>query len=300
MKQVVIDKKECTGCGICVQICPYKAIAMTAGKAEFILDECFLCGHCQAVCAVDAVTIDALESSFALVTVQETTEVVQPGQYDIAGLVGLMRSRRSCRKYKDKVVTPAILKDLVKIGTTAPSGTNSQGWDFVLLPTRGEVLVLGELTAEYFRKLNKQARSRVLRGLMKIFGHDKLGQYYRNYHDSVAEALKEWDEQEIDRLFHGATACILVTGKHCASCPAEDALLASQNILLAAHAMGLGSCLIGFAVEAMRRTPEMRKEMMLNEDEQIYSVIALGYPAVAYARPANRMSVESRIYSEHS
>ncbi len=298
MKQVVIDKKQCTGCGICVQICPYRAIIMTAGKAEFVLDECFLCGQCQAVCAVDAVIIDALESSLGLVTVQETTEVVQPGQYDTAGLVTLMRSRRSCRKYKGKAVAPAILEDLVKIGTTAPSGTNSQGWNFILLPTRGDVLVLGALTADYFRKLNKQAKSGVLRGLMKIFGHDKLGHYYRNYHDSVAEALKEWDEQGGDRLFHGATSCILVTGKRSASCPAEDALLASQNILLAAHAMGLGSCLIGFAVEALRRTPEMRKKMMVAEDEQVYSVIALGYPVVTYIRPANRKFVQPRIYTE--
>ena len=59
----------------------------------------------------------------------------------------------------------------------------------------------------------------------------------------------------MDRLFHGAAAAILVTGRRQASCPAEDALLATQNILLAAHAMGLGSCLIGFAVEAMRRDP---------------------------------------------
>jgi nitroreductase len=272
---------------------------MNADKAEFILDECFLCGQCQAVCPVDAVTIDALESSLGLVTVQEMAEVVQPGHYDTAGLVTLMRSRRSCRKYKGKAVTSAILEDLVKIGTTAPSGTNSQGWNFILLPTRDDVLVLGELTAEYFRKLNRQARSRVLRGLMKIFGHDKLGLYYRNYHDSVAEALKEWDERGRDRLFHGATSCIMVTGKYSASCPGEDALLASQNILLAAHAMGLGSCLIGFAVEAMRRTPAMRKKMMVAADEQVYSVIALGYPAVTYVRPANRKSVTPRQYSKY-
>ena len=299
MKRVIIDKKKCTGCGICVQICPYRAIRMTDKKAEYILDECFLCGHCQAVCVVDAVRIEVLESTLGLATVREMTEVVQPGQYDTVCLVNLMRSRRSCRKYSGTTVALSLLEDLVKIGTTAPSGTNSQGWNFTILSTRDDVLSLGEMTAEYFRKLNKQAKSRVLRGLMKIFGHDKLGHYFRNYHDSVAEALKEWDEEGRDRLFHGATACILVTGKHCASCPAEDALLASQNILLAAHAMGLGSCLIGFAVEAMRRTPEMRKKMMVADDEQVYSVIALGYPAVAYARPANRMSVTPRIYSEH-
>ena len=90
-------------------------------------------------------------------------------------------------------------------------------------------------------------------------------------------------------------AAILVTGKKDASCPAEDALLATQNILLAAHAMGLGSCLIGFVVEAMRRDAKLRRQIGIADDEEIYSVIALGYPAVNYLRPANRKVVVPRI-----
>jgi nitroreductase/NAD-dependent dihydropyrimidine dehydrogenase PreA subunit len=295
MKQVAIDNNICTGCGLCAEICPYRAIALVENKAEYILDDCFLCGQCQAVCPTDAVAIDSLGSELGLVTLQEFQKAIAPGQYDAATLVNLMRSRRSCRLYKNKKVPLDVLEDLVKIGTTAPSGTNSQAWNFVILPTRGDVLVLGEMTADYFRKLNRQAESRVLRGLIKVFGRDTLGQYYKNYHDSVADALNEWDEQGIDRLFHGATATILVTGKRSASCPAEDALLASQNILLAAHAMGLGTCLIGFAVEALRRTPEMRKKMMIPDDEHVYSVIAIGYPAVNYVRPANRRVVVPRL-----
>jgi nitroreductase len=151
------------------------------------------------------------------------------------------------------------------------------------------------MVADYYRKLNQLAENVFLRFIMKMIGRDSLGQYYRRYHDSVADALEEWDAKGTDRLFHGAVAAILVTGKKDASCPAEDALLATQNILLAAHTMGLGSCLIGFVVEAMRRESKIRQQLGINDDEEIYSVIALGFPAVNYLRPANRKPVVPRI-----
>jgi nitroreductase len=151
------------------------------------------------------------------------------------------------------------------------------------------------MVSEYYRKLNRLAANPLLRGLCKIFSGDSLGRYYRNYYASVAEALRQWDEEGTDMLFHGAAAAILVTGRKTASCPAEDALLASQNILLAAHAMGLGSCLIGFAVEAMRRARPIKEKMEIPADEEIYSVIVLGFPAVAYLRFTGRRPMQPRI-----
>jgi nitroreductase len=230
-------------------------------------------------------------------TIEERLVVVPPGTTDTSELVALMRSRRSCRKYRNNEIERAMLEDLVKIGTTAPSGTNSQLWNFIVVPKRADLLGLGEMVADYYRKLNRFAENPLLRLLLRIFGGDGLGRYYRRYYESVAEALRDWDEKGTDRLFHGAAAAILVTGKKAASCPAEDALLATQNILLAAHAMGLGSCLIGFVVEAMRRDTVLKKRVGIAADEEIYSVIALGYPAVNYLRPANRQVVEPRILS---
>ncbi len=295
MKAVSIDKDVCTGCGICITICPYKAIELVDNKAEFQLDECFSCGHCQAVCPVDAVVVSGLVSAINFSTFTELGGVIQPGTGEVAEIAALMRSRRSCRRYRTQPVPLPLLEDLVKIGTTAPSGTNSQPWNFSILPEREDVLVLGGLTAEYYRNLNRQARNGILRLLVKLFGGDSLGRYYRRYHDSVEDSLREWDREGKDRLFHGAVAAILVTARQDASCPAEDALLATQNILLAAHVMGLGSCLIGFTVEAMRRNPEMKRKMEIGEGEEIYSVIALGYPDVIYHRVANRKSVVPRI-----
>jgi nitroreductase/NAD-dependent dihydropyrimidine dehydrogenase PreA subunit len=295
MEQIIIDKEKCTGCGACVQICPYRAIVLLDKKAEYTLKECFLCGHCQAVCPVSAVRLPNLPVGLDLRTMEEGDNAVSPGSTNVLELVTLMRSRRSCRNYRNKAVEPAMLEDLVKIGTTAPSGTNSQSWNFVILPTREDVMVLGGMVADFYRKLNRFAANPFLRFIMQIINGDSLGRYYRRYHNSVSEALREWDEKETDRLFHGAAAAILVTGKKEAGSPAEDALLATQNILLAAHAMGLGSCLVGFAVEAMRREPRIRRRAGIVGNEEIYSVIALGYPAVTYLRPANRKVVVPRI-----
>ncbi len=295
MKQVIIDREKCTGCGVCVQVCPYRAIVLTDEGAEYILDNCFLCGQCQAVCPMDAVDIPQLAAKLGLMSIGEGEIAVAPGTSNVEELVCLMRSRRSCRNYQNKAVELGMLEDLVKIGTTAPSGTNSQSWNFVILPTRADLQVLGGMVADYYRNLNRIAANPFLRMILKIFAGDSLGRYYRRYRDSVADALREWDEKGTDRLFHGAAAAILVTGKKNAACPAEDALLASQNILLAAHAMGLGSCLVGFVVEAMRRDPALRRLIAINDDEEIFSVIALGYPSVSYLRPANRKIIVPRI-----
>ncbi len=293
-QQIIIDRQKCSGCGVCVAICPYRVISMKDGAAEHSDAACFLCDHCRAACPQGAITTP-LHNTLGLATMLENPEVAVPDRGSGPALVALMRSRRSCRRYQKKIVPLPLLLDLVKIGTTAPSGTNSQSWNFVVLSGREDVLVLGGLVADYYRRLNRLAANPLLRGMVKIFAGDSLGRYYRNYFSSVAEALRQWQDEGVDRLFHGAVAAILVTGKKAASCPAEDALLATQNILLAAHAMGLGSCLIGFAVEAIRRDRSIRQKMEIPENEEIYSVIAIGFPAVAYLHHAGRKVVEPRI-----
>lgn len=289
-EQVSIDWQKCTGCTLCATICPYRVISMRDGVAQHSGAACFLCDHCRAVCPQGAITTPVPSGALGLVTMEESI-----GESNGPELVALMRSRRSCRTFLDTAVPLDMLLDLVKIGTTAPSGTNSQGWEFVILPSRADVVALGGLVADFYRKLNRMAANPLFRGLLRICGMDGLDRYYHNYFKSVAEGLREWDEKGSDRLFHGAPAVILVCGRKTASCPAEDALLATQNILLAAHAMGLGSCLIGFAVEAMRRTRAMKHRLAIAGDEEIYSAIALGFPAVTFLRPAGRRVVRPRI-----
>ncbi|HYA86556.1 MAG TPA: nitroreductase family protein [Nitrospirota bacterium] len=293
----VIDAAKCIGCGLCVKVCPYGTISMRDKKAVVSGDRSMSCGHCAAACPTGAIRVHAIDGESARFATFTADDMWLPhGEYDTAQLVRLMGSRRSCRNYTDRPVDRVLLDDLVKIGVTAPSGTNSQLWTFTILPTRKAVLKLGERFATFFEKLNRISENRYLRYFLKLIGKRELDKYFRDQHDSVEQALAEWENSRIDRLFHGATALIIVGSKPEASCPKEDALLATQNILLAAHSMGLGTCLIGYAVEAMKHDIEIRSFLGIPDDEKVYSVIALGYPDEKYQRTAGRKKYVQRYY----
>ena len=291
----VVDRDTCIGCGECVRGCPSQTLEMQDGKAVVTGVRSLACGHCAAVCPVEAVRVEALDpDSFRFHTFACRTDWMPWGAFDAGELVRLMASRRSCRNFTGEPVPRPVLEDLVKIGTTAPSGTNSQGWTFTTLPSRAAVMKLGNAVGAFFKRINRMAENPLLRHGLRLNGRPELAGYYRDYHQSVAEGLADWEERGRDRLLHGAQAGIIVGSIRGGSCPAEDALLATQNILLAAHALGLGTCLIGFAVSAMQKDGRIKDLLKIPRKETVHAVIALGHPAVTYQRLAGRKRAVSR------
>lgn len=289
----VMDADLCAGCGLCLRVCPSGTLSLLEGKARVTGERCLGCGHCQAVCPTGAARVEGLKE-LEFRTFSPDRSWLPPGQADPAQLLRLMQSRRSCRNYRERPVPRQLLEDLAAAGQAAPSGTNSQLWTFTILPTRAAVLALGRRVGDFFADLNRLAAKAWLRRGLKLLGRPQLEAYHRDHHQSVAQALEEWRNTGRERLFHGAPAVILVGSRPGGSCPAEDALLASQNILLAAHALGLGTCLVGFAVEALKRRPAIKAYLGLSPGEAVHAVIALGYPDESYARQAGRWPLEPR------
>jgi nitroreductase len=58
--------------------------------------------------------------------------------------------------------------------------------------------------------------------------------------------------------------------------------------------MGLGTCLIGFAVEAVRRDARIARALGLATGERIHAAIALGWPDERYATTALRKKITPR------
>ncbi len=278
-----IDTEVCIGCGECVRVCPQDTISMQNKKACITGDNSLTCDHCRAACVSGAVTVGGIDESLSrFESFQAERKWLPHGKYDIVGLVNLMQSRRSCRNYLEKPVEKTLLDDLVKIGITAPSGSNCQMWSFSVLPDRSSVEAFARRVKRFYENLNQMAEKSWLRFLLKLIRKPELDWYYENHYQRVKEGLADWDENGKDLLFHGAPAVIIVASKEEASCPSEDALLATQNILLGAHSLGLGTCLVGFAVSAMNRDRKICDVIKLPKDESVYAVIAVGYPDEKY------------------
>ncbi|MCP3951627.1 MAG: nitroreductase [Desulfobacterales bacterium] len=293
----VIDPALCTGCGDCIRVCPKETISLQAKKAVITGTESLACGHCAAICPTGAVTVKALlKEALALETVVTDDRWLPYGEFDTGQLFRLMRSRRACRNYLDTPVPLGHLQDLVKIGISAPSGSNCQQWTFTLLPSPSAVLSLGRTVGEFFRKLNKTAGKAWLRTLLALFGRLELQRYHRDYHADIEEKLREFDTAGKDFLFWHAPAVIIIGTTPGASCPKEDALMATQNILLGAHSMGLGTCPIGFAVAAMNRDRSIQVKMGMAADEIVHAVVAVGYPDEKWRGLADRKKVIPRVF----
>lgn len=293
----IIDPEKCNGCELCVKVCPNETISMQGDKAVVTGDRSLQCGHCVAVCPVDAVKVTAIDSqSLHFNHFDLNNHWLPHGGFDTSHLVQLMASRRSCRNYTEQTVDRSVLEDLVKIGTTAPSGSNCQHWTFTVLAERAAVIELAQYIASFFKRLNRSAEKTLMRKALKLIGKPTLEHYYQEYYQSVKEGLVAWEQRQRDLLFHGATAVIIVASKPGGSCPMEDAMLATQNILLGAHSMGLGTCLIGYAVEAIHNDPSIKQVMKIPDAETVYAVIAIGYPDEKYEGLTGRKKVMIRYF----
>lgn len=290
-----INETLCTGCGACIRVCPSGTITMEGKRCEITGTESLSCGHCMAVCPESAVTVAAIApDSLDFSTFTLNTTWLAHGEFKTKDLARLMASRRSCRNYTDAEVPENLLRDLVKLGTLAPSGTNSQAWTFTVLPTRDKVLSLGSAVAGFFKGLNRLAEKAWLRALLALVGKTDLKNYHAEYYETIKEALGEFESTNTDLLFHGATAVIVVGATPDASCPKEDALLATGNMLMAAHAMGLGTCLIGFAQKAMEKDRSITRAFGIPDHEEVHAVLALGYPNEKYQRATGRKPTITR------
>jgi len=285
---LLIDEVKCTGCGRCVYICPKQVLYLDKKKAKVKENnDCMLCSHCYDVCEYYAIGFSHELESIKFKTFKYSEKILGSKDISPGMFVNALRSRRSIRKYKSEEIDVDILKDLVEFAVTAPSGSNCQDWKFTVINGREKVLRLANSIKDFFIRINRLSGSRLIRYLSLPFMGKTMINYYRDHYQTVELAIKE-SKTGADLLFHGAPCVIIVHGSMDGSTPVEDAAFASYNICMMAHYMDLGTCMIGFAVEALNRSRSIKTELDIHKKNRIHSVIAIGYPDVKFNRQSLR------------
>ena len=89
-EQPVWVTEDCTGCGACLQVCPFGAIETRDDKA-FITEACRACGQCLDVCPVSAIVMRSAEAvaltdyKGVMVFAEQRDGRVHPVSYELLG-----------------------------------------------------------------------------------------------------------------------------------------------------------------------------------------------------------------------
>jgi F420 biosynthesis protein FbiB-like protein len=175
-----------------------------------------------------------------------------------------MQQRRSIRRYTDRPIDRALLEELLDAATWAPSAHNRQPWRFCVVTSAATKQALsaamaerwqadlhrdGADPAEIARRIRiSQAR---ISGAAALVAANVSMEAMDSYPDA-ARSQAEW------------------------TMAVQSVALACQNLLLAAHACGLGACWMC----APLFVPELVQEVLaLPPTWQPQALITLGYPA---------------------
>ncbi|HPI14048.1 MAG TPA: nitroreductase family protein [Spirochaetota bacterium] len=285
-----IDHGRCTLCGRCVLICESKNLAIRE-KTLHVLDDCSVCGHCYAVCEAEAISFETLRPR-VFKSFPYDGAYFPPGSPDPTLVAGLIGSRRSVRHYSAKVPSTDMLDDLLECASMAPSAHNEQQWEFVVVRDGTLITKLSGRLLEYYG-LNRLVRRAFMRRLAGLFMGKKVERYYRDHYAGIERRVKTGAAGR-DQFFHGAPVLIVVHSAMDGNSPVENAQYAAYNICLLAHAMGLGTCFIGYASYLLNMDRAWKKRLGIPAAHGVHAVLTLGYPAKAFTMAAPRKEYSVR------
>ena len=187
--------------------------------------------------------------------------------------------RRSVRVYKKEQVPEFMVKRILEAGRFAPSAGNCQPWKFIVIR---DLERIDELT---------QSVVSVCKKFKSLIDYREPGKKWRLPMAKLNIKLKPNDLHPVPfgavsliadgkfGLYHGApTVIIILKDVRGVSSPELDCGIAGQNMVLAAHSMGLGTCWVGFTKLAFRYNKELKKKYGIQYPYEFGNSIGIGWP----------------------
>jgi nitroreductase len=188
--------------------------------------------------------------------------------------------RRSVRVYRKRQVPEFMVKRILEAARFAPSAGNGQPWKFVVIRDPEIIRGLTETTMKICKifswLLDYQGRRFSWRlPFAKLFIRLKAN----DLHPVPFTALPLVADGRLG-LYHGAPTVILILkDRRGVANPDLDCGIAGQNIVLAAHSMGLGTCWVSFTKLAFQYSRAWRRKLGIAYPYQFISSLAVGFPS---------------------
>lgn len=168
-------------------------------------------------------------------------------------VIETIKNRRSIRKYTPSQIKDEELNTILEAGIFAPSGHNDQPWHFTVIQNK-----------DLLDHINTKSKELMV--------------------DAKTDWIVKMGQNERYHIFHNAPTVIIVSGeessnRELAYCPMGDVSAAVQNMLLAAHSIGIASCWVGLTSFIFEINEEVEKLNIPAGYRPIFA-ITLGYSAM--------------------
>ena len=190
--------------------------------------------------------------------------------------------RRSVRAYTAQSLDEPTIRALLDAAVQAPTAMHTEPWAFVVVQDRTTL-----------KRISDRAKGSWIKEAAR----------YRDLHRGVdatlASAFAERFASPDFCVFYDAGTLIAIGARALDPFVVADCWLAAQNLMLAACALGLGTCCIGSALPALN-SPDTKAELRIPSDIEIVAPVIVGVPSQSAVEVSRREpTIVSWTRSEH-
>lgn len=193
---------------------------------------------------------------------------VSQKEFSMNDVINAILERRSIRKYKPDAISEEDRNSILKAGLYAPSSKNAQAWHITAIEN-----------AEVTARITSAVKAAIQRaGVEKYLAFTGSPKYSVNFGNAPLFVIVSADPEV-------------------SSCAVEDCSVLLENMFLAAHSLGIGSCWIN-QLGCITDEPEFRQFITglgIPEKNRIYGSACFGYNAgshpVASPRKAGTINI---------
>ena len=161
-------------------------------------------------------------------------------------IIKTIKERRSVRTYKDKPIEKEKIEQILDCGLWAPSARNQQPWKFVVVTDKNLI-----------KEMGKRIQDKVIDNPRYSF-------------------VKQRAETKEDAIFYSAPLVIFILGDKGNKWSTIDCSLAAENMILAAHSLGIASCPIGMA-RYIKEEKDLIEKLGFDENYELIITLIFGY-----------------------
>jgi len=214
--------------------------------------------------------------------------IFKRGKGAMEDILTIMKTRRSIRRYKKKDVPDELLAKIMEAGRWAPSGDNGQAWRFIVVRDTETKRALGRIategsgrrfTAEYFT--------------------GRLDERFEGLKDEgkKARAFQKLRSGVVSSFLADAPVIIVVCAYLDVWDVPYDVAMATQNMQLMAHSLGLGTCVVVAPVCDIVDDHKTMKLLKVPHGYKVALPLAVGYPDESPG-PRPRWALEDIVFYE--